>query len=58
VMFDRKTGDEVQSGDVIARIQIGAQQRDESELRSRFLAFVEFGDDQPVAKPLIHEHLR
>jgi pyrimidine-nucleoside phosphorylase len=58
VMFDRKTGDEVKAGEVIARIQLGARERDENELRERFLSFVEFGDEMPVAKPLIHEHLR
>jgi pyrimidine-nucleoside phosphorylase len=58
VMFDRKTGDEVKAGEVIARIQLGARERDGNELRERFLSFVEFGEEQPVAKPLIHEHLR
>jgi pyrimidine-nucleoside phosphorylase len=58
VMFDRKTGDEVKAGDVIARIQLGSRERDENELRERFLTFVELGDEKPVGKPLIHEYLR
>ncbi len=56
VMFDRKTGDEVRAGDVIARIQLGKRNASE-ELVTRFLSFVEFGDDAPAARPLIHEHL-
>jgi pyrimidine-nucleoside phosphorylase len=58
VMFDRRSGEAVKSGDVIARIQLGAApQRDAEELRARFLAFVEFGDAPPEARPLVHEHL-
>ena len=58
VMFDRRTGDAVKAGDVIARIQLGrSSKRDADELRSRFLGFVTFGDVQPEARPLIHEHL-
>ena len=57
VMFDRRTGDEVRAGEAIARIQLGAGQRDAEELRARFLAFVEFGDAPPEPRPLVHEHL-
>jgi pyrimidine-nucleoside phosphorylase len=57
VMFDRRTGDEVKAGDVIARIQLGKTKRDAEELRSRFLSFVTFGDQPPEPRPLIHEHL-
>ncbi|HEX9985656.1 MAG TPA: thymidine phosphorylase [Thermoanaerobaculia bacterium] len=57
VMFDRRTGDEVKAGETIARIQLGRAGRDAAELRARYLEFVEIGDDQPPAKPLIHEHL-
>jgi len=57
VMFDRRTGDEVKAGDVIARIQLGKKGRDAEELRAKFLAFVEFGEE-PAARPLVHEHLR
>ena len=57
LMFDRKTGDEVRAGDVIARVQLGKSQPDDAELRKRFLSFVTFGDEQPEARPLIHEHL-
>jgi pyrimidine-nucleoside phosphorylase len=57
VMFDKRSGDEVKAGDVIARIQLGAGSRDEGELTKRYLSFVEFGDDQPKARPLVHEHL-
>ena len=57
VMFDRRTGDSVQAGDVIARIQLGRGARDAEELRSRFLSFVSFGDEAPAKRPLVHEHL-
>ncbi len=58
LMFDRRTGDEVRSGDVIARIQLGKQKRDANELRTRLLSFVEFADAPPKPRPLVHEHLR
>jgi pyrimidine-nucleoside phosphorylase len=58
VMFDRKPGDEVKAGDTIARIQLGETKRDASDLRARFLSFVEFGDAPPEKRPLIHEHLK
>ena len=57
VMFDRRTGDQVRAGDVIARIQLGKAPRDPEELRARFLSFVTFGDEQPAERPLVHEHL-
>ncbi|HEX2123747.1 MAG TPA: thymidine phosphorylase [Thermoanaerobaculia bacterium] len=57
VMFDLRTGDAVRAGDTIARIQLGNASRDAEELRARFLAFVEFGDEPPAARPLVHEHL-
>jgi pyrimidine-nucleoside phosphorylase len=58
VMFDKRTGDEVRAGDVIARIQLGRTSRDAAELTAKFLAFVTFGEEQPAARPLIHEHLK
>jgi pyrimidine-nucleoside phosphorylase len=57
VMFDRKTGDEVKAGDVIARIQIGKKKHDPEEMRAKFLHFVTFGDEKPADRPLVHEHL-
>jgi pyrimidine-nucleoside phosphorylase len=57
MMFDRKTGDEVRSGETIARIQLGHSQRDADELTKRYLSFVTFGDEKPEERPLIHEHL-
>jgi pyrimidine-nucleoside phosphorylase len=57
VMFDKRTGDEVKDGDVIARIQLGKAGRDADELTTRFLSFVEFGDAPPAVRPLVHEHL-
>jgi pyrimidine-nucleoside phosphorylase len=57
VMFDRRTGNEVKAGDVIARIQLGDAERDAAELTQRFLSFVTFGDAKPEERPLIHEHL-
>ncbi|HEX8252656.1 MAG TPA: thymidine phosphorylase, partial [Thermoanaerobaculia bacterium] len=56
VMFDRRTGDEVRAGDVIARIQLG-NRAESDDLVPRFLSFVEFGDNKPAERPLIHEHL-
>ena len=58
VMFDRRTGDAVRAGDVIARIQLGKVKRDADELSRRFLSFVQFGDAPPASRPLVHEHLR
>ncbi|HEX6087925.1 MAG TPA: thymidine phosphorylase [Thermoanaerobaculia bacterium] len=57
IQFDRKTGDEVRAGDVIARIELGPAPRDPEELRARYLSFVTFGDEQPAERPLVHEHL-
>jgi pyrimidine-nucleoside phosphorylase len=57
VMFDRNAGDEVKAGDVIARVQLGDARKDADELRARFLGFVTIGDEQPEARPLVHEHL-
>jgi len=58
VMFDRKPGDEVKSGETIARIQLGEAHRDAGDLRARFLSFVQFGDAPSEKRALIHEHLR
>ncbi len=58
VMFDRKSGDEVRSGEVIARIQLGSQRRDPEELRAKYLSLVQFADQPPEKRPLVHEHLR
>jgi pyrimidine-nucleoside phosphorylase len=58
VMFDKRTGDEVRAGEPIARIQLGRTSRDAGELTSKFLSFVTFGEEQPAARPLIHEHLK
>ena len=57
VLFDRKPGDEVRAGDVIARIQLGTGKRDADELRARYLSFVTIGDEKPAERPLVHEHL-
>ena len=57
VLFDRRTGDEVKAGDVVARIQLGTAKRDAEEMRARFLSFVTFGDERPADRPLVHEHL-
>ncbi|HKO58235.1 MAG TPA: thymidine phosphorylase [Thermoanaerobaculia bacterium] len=58
VMFDRNTGDQVRAGDPIARIQLGRGNRDHEELRKRFLGFVQFGEEPPPPRPMVHEHLR
>jgi pyrimidine-nucleoside phosphorylase len=58
VMFDRRTGDQVRAGEVIARIQLGTGKRDPEELRKRFLSFVQFADEPPASRPLVHEQLR
>jgi pyrimidine-nucleoside phosphorylase len=57
LMFDRKTGDQIRAGELIARIQLGKAQRDANELRKRFYSFVQFGDAPPEKRRLIHEHL-
>jgi len=57
VMFDRKTGDEVRTGETIGRIQLGSATRDADDLTKRYLSFVTFGDEKPEERPLIHEHL-
>ena len=57
IMFDRRTGDPVRAGETIARIQLGVAKRDADELRKRFLGFVQFGDEAPAERALIHEHL-
>ena len=57
VMFDKRTGDVVNAGEPIARIQLGHQRRDAGGLRTRFLGFVEIGDAPPASRPLVHEHL-
>jgi len=58
IMFDRKTGDQVRSGETIARIQLGNSGRDHEELRKRYLSFIHFGDAAPEKRPLVHEHLK
>jgi pyrimidine-nucleoside phosphorylase len=58
IMFDRKTGDQVRAGEVIARIQLGTTTRDPEELRKRYLSFLHFGDAPPEGRKLVHEHLR
>jgi pyrimidine-nucleoside phosphorylase len=57
VLFDRRTGDAVTAGDVVARIQLGQNHRDEAELRTRFASFIQYGDEAPAPRPLVHEHL-
>jgi pyrimidine-nucleoside phosphorylase len=58
IMFDKRTGDSVKSGETIARIQLGERGGSSDELRERFLQAIEFGDKPPAPRPLIHEHLR
>jgi pyrimidine-nucleoside phosphorylase len=57
VMFDRKAGDEVKAGDVIARIQLGNARHEHEPLRERFLSMITFSDEPPAPRPLIHEKL-
>ena len=57
ILFDRKSGDEVSAGEVIARLQIGKRPADDDEVRARYLAAIEFADGPPPARPLVHEHL-
>ena len=58
IMFDRKTGDQVRTGETIARIQLGTAGRDPEELRKRYLSFLHFGDAPPEGRALVHEHLK
>ena len=57
VQFDRRTGDEVRTGEVIARIELGNASRDRDELVARYLSFVTIGEEAPAARPLVHEQL-
>src|SRR5205807_3972650 len=58
VMFDRRTGDEVRAGEVIARIQLGERGGDAEALTAKFLSFVTIGEGLLTARPLVHEHLK
>src|ERR1051325_6689563 len=51
VMFDKKPGDEVRAGDVIARIQQGRVAAD----AERFLSFVTIGEQALTSRPLVHD---
>jgi len=55
IMFDKRTGDLVESGDVIARIQLGQRAFDSSELSARYFSAVQIGDTPPPSRPVIHE---
>lgn len=58
LMFDRNAREEVKAGEAIARIQLGRKQPDADELRTRFLSFVTFSDEQPPRRPMVFEHLK
>ncbi len=55
IMLDRKTGDQVRDGDVIARIQIGKRAADRDELRSRMASLIAIGSQPPPPRRLIYE---
>lgn len=55
IMLDRKRGDEVRDGDVIARLQLGNRPADRGELHARMASLISIGSAPPAARPLIHE---
>lgn len=56
IMFDRNEGDQVRAGEVIARIQTGAN-RSTDDLEDRYLALIDIGDQPAKTRPLIFELL-
>jgi pyrimidine-nucleoside phosphorylase len=58
IMFDRNAGDQVRSGDLIARIQLGAKQIDAGTIRDRYLEAVTITDAPPPRAPIVYELLK
>ena len=58
VLFDRKTGDEIRAGEIIARVQLSRPSEDHQALRDRFLSFIYIADGPPAERALVHEHLK
>jgi hypothetical protein len=56
-MFDSNVGDEVTSGQTIARIFTGPRSPHKDEINERFMAAVKIGDDPPVTGPLVLERI-
>ncbi|HXI14189.1 MAG TPA: thymidine phosphorylase [Thermoanaerobaculia bacterium] len=55
ILFDRRTGEAIKAGEVIARVQLGKRQFDSSELSARYFSAVTLGDAPPAPRPAIHE---
>jgi pyrimidine-nucleoside phosphorylase len=57
ILFDVRPGDDVRSGDRLARIQIGAHSIEAEELNARVRSFIRIGEARPAPRPLVHELL-
>jgi pyrimidine-nucleoside phosphorylase len=57
IMFDANVGDEVTSGTTFARIFKGPRSPGDDEIRARFAAAVETGDDPPAMPPMVLERI-
>ena len=52
IILNKKTGDKVSKGDIIARLYTNDESKIEASLK-RFLSSVVIGDNEPESKPLI-----
>jgi pyrimidine-nucleoside phosphorylase len=57
ILFDRKSGDEVRGGEVIARIFLGDRSPAADDAVRAYLAAVSIENAPPPARPLIHEFI-
>jgi pyrimidine-nucleoside phosphorylase len=57
ILFDVRPGDEVRSGDRLARIQIGDRSMGAEEANERVRSFISIGEVPPAPRPLVHELL-
>jgi len=57
IMFDSNVGDEVTSGQVIARVFKGTLSPQDTEIDARFTAAVTIGDEAPGMKPMVLERV-
>jgi pyrimidine-nucleoside phosphorylase len=57
LMFDRNAGDQVEAGEVIARVELGARGDGGRALDRELLDCIAFGDAPPASLPLVVEHL-
>ena len=55
IYFDRKVGDEVRAGEVVARIATGPRSPSAEEIRERYRALLNIADEAPPSRPLVRE---